>query len=432
MANTLSNSFKVLYLLFFFINLILILPAIDPSLFDPSKPLNVFIYFVAIFGIIVTVIGAIIVSMLFSFLGIGGTAAYYFQFIAGAVFPYVDANELVAITGATSQEKVIEALINDFILSIGVMLAFILIPIAILSTIGFIIRGDTKLSVYSFISFNLLLAFAMYTQNLNLDLSVPESSNFFAILFSPIFIVALLLYLMLEFSFQAAYTINIMDPMKERETRITEHLRRIQSYVPKSSAETAQTPRVTSQQTKRFDILAASYMREMIEKKIFRKGQDEISNKAMLRLQSYTTGLKSKDRDFLSKITAKSAQPDTGRIVRQLIPQMIYRLSFVILISLFILNPLPFLEFLQSFGLIYFPQLLDSIELSQPEFRTTVIFNVVLIIYLISAGFNYFNRKVIESGDIQRVETLVEFSQEGLDVPDIAEEEFDEFDDEYD
>ena len=94
---------------------------------------------------------------------------------------------------------------------------------------------------------------------------------------------------------------------------------------------------------------------------------------------------------------------------------MAFRIIAVVLISVFIINPYPFLNDLQNIGLISFPQLLDSLELTQPEFSTLIIFNVVLVIFLLSSLFSYINKKLPMETEVQRIDTVVEFSEEGLD-----------------
>lgn len=421
MASTLSNAFKTLYLIFFTFNVLLIFPALDNNLFEFENLTNIFGLFIDLFSAF-----AAIVANIAGFAGSIYLGSNAMQVASNSFTEYIQA---IIPTVTTNTDPTV--FIDNFILSIGVLITVILIPMAILSAIGFVFRGETKLSVYSFVAFILLLSLAMYTQNLNMDLSMPDKSDFISILTAPIFIVALSLYLMLEFSFQAAYVIGIMDPMQEREKRIKQHLIRISNYVP-TIVDEGQTTRVSSQQTRKFGVLAASYMREMVEKKVFKRGQAKMSDKAMMRLQGYVSNLKALDREFEYKITARSAQPEVGKIVRQLIPTMTFRITSVVLISIFIINPYPFLSFLQDIGLINFPQLLDSLELTQPEFSTLIVFNVVLVIILLGSLFSYINKNLPMEAEIQRIDTLVEFSEDGLDsrysTEDDDEEDFDDFD----
>jgi len=422
MANLISNTFKVLFLAFFFINLLLIVPNIDPALLNVTQLIGIFDLIIKVFSDIVIALATIVASIATSFLGrdVFQVAVTQFPKLIKGVFPTVAAADLPA------------DIIGELVLSLGVLITLILLPMMILSAVGFVIRGETRLSIYSYIAFILLLTLAVYTNNLNnIDLSIPESGNFIAFLTAPIFVIALMLYLMLEFSFQVAYTLNIMEPMRNRESRIKQHLARVRSYVPKATAmaEEESTTRVSSQQSKKFGVLAASYLRELVEKKVFKKGETELSDKAMMRLQSYVDSLERMDDKFDDKITAKSAQPEANRILKQLIPTMVFRFTFIVFLSLFIMDPLPLLEFIQGLGIIYFPQLLDSLELTQPEFSTLVVFNVVLIVILISSIFSYLNKRLPEiEPETQKIDTLVKFSEEGLDDLGISSSESDVYD----
>ena len=61
-----------------------------------------------------------------------------------------------------------------------------------------------------------------------------------------------------------------------------------------------------------------------------------------------------------------------------------------------------------------FPALLDSLELSQPEFQTIAIFNIALLFILIGAILNYFSSektgKVLKRV-VQQIDTLVDFDR---------------------
>lgn len=307
--------------------------------------------------------------------------------------------------------QALENLITDFSAFFGATTILILLPIAILSGFGFLREGDTKLAIYSFLGFQLILIVAIFTENILISTEI-NSSNIFAMIFSPLFTLGFLLYLQLEIAFQTSYTLNILNPMTEREKRIQKHLARIRAFVPKSEEEEEGKERtVGSMQSSKFDLLAASYLREMVERRVFKTGEMAIDAKSMMRLQSYLASLNQSDPQTDLKLAAKTAQPDISALIKHFIPTMIFRISAVVLLAYIIMSPEGILNFFMSFS---FPALLDSLELSQPEFRTIAILNFVLLFILIGAVLHYLSSgrtvKVLERV-VQQIDTLVDFDR---------------------
>jgi hypothetical protein len=200
--------------------------------------------------------------------------------------------------------------------------------------------------------------------------------------------------------------------MTEREKRIQGHLKRIRTYVPQSEeVEKGREHSVQSVQSKKFGLLAASYLREMVERRVFKKGETIRDAKTMMRLQSYLANLNQSDPQTDLKLAAKTAQPDISALIKHFIPAVAFRIIAVVLLSYFIMAPQDLLEI---FVAASFPALLDSLELTQPEFQTIAILNVVLIFILISLILSYLTSgrtgKVF-TRVIQQIDTLVDFDR---------------------
>jgi hypothetical protein len=212
--------------------------------------------------------------------------------------------------------------------------------------------------------------------------------------------------------------------MVDREKRIKKHLNRVDTFSPsRIDKKGAVSLGSGSATVRKYDMLAASYLREMVDKRIFKRGQKTQDEKTTLRLQSYIQSLRRTDRNFEPKITAISAQPNTWNIVKNVIPLIVFRVLFVIILAFVILNPLPILNLVINVespesGILKFPALVDSIELTQPEFRTVVLFNVVLIIIAFSAVVHFLlvHKPESEEKEVKKVSTLVDF-QEISDTP---------------
>jgi hypothetical protein len=308
----------------------------------------------------------------------------------------------------------LNTLIEDFSHFFGATAILILLPIALLSGVGFLREGDTKLAIYSFLGFQLIIIIAIFTEKILISTEI-NSTNLLTMALSPLFTLGFLLYLLLEIAFQTSYMLNIIEPMAEREKRIQEHLKRIRTFVPQPEQiikTRGEDQSVQSVQSKKFGLLAASYLREMVERRVFRREEGIRDDKSMMRLQSYIASLNQSDPQVDQKLAAKTAQPDISALLKHFVPAMIFRIFAVILLSYFIMAPEGILNF---FVAASFPALLDSLELGQPEFRTIAILNVVLIFILLSAVLHYLTTsgragKVFERV-VQQIDTLVDFDR---------------------
>jgi hypothetical protein len=312
--------------------------------------------------------------------------------------------------------------IEDFGNFVGATTILVLLPVAILSGIGFLREGDTKLAIYSFLGFQLIIIIAIFTEKIIIPTNI-DSTNILTMLFSPIFALGFLLYLLLEVAFQTSYTLNIIEPMTEREKRIQGHLKRIRSFVPLSEEEKGKEQSIQSVQSKKFGLLAASYLREMVERRVFKKGEVMRDAKSTMRLQSYLASLKQSDDEIDLKLAAKTAQPNLSAIFRHFIPAMIFRIIAVTILAYIIISPEILLRPLIGTS---FPALLQSLELSQPEFQTIAILNVVLLFILISVILHFFSGgrtgKIFERV-VQQIDTLVDFDRSPTPVGAPAAEE---------
>ncbi len=451
MGSTLSNTFKITYAFLFTFAFMFVYSNIDTAhLYDLTKLLELLDYLLVILMVLLGYLGNVIVIAVNSVTRLFGSRSIIFPFTDIVLFNFhvntptgrsdygtVLNNILLAIfprsqrifTGDVNQ------IITDFIQVWAVAVAFVLLPIIILSGLGFIIRGESRLAITSFIAFQALIILAMYTPDaasstgrmmlINLSLPVFKGtvgsifSDFILLIQKPIFQLGLALYLLLEIAFQTSYAVSVVDPMIEREKRIKKHLQRIDNFQPSPEKDKKQSVGSIKSASKKYDVLAASYLREMVDRRIFKRGQ-QLDQKTTMRLQSFISNLRRVDRRFEYKITAKSAQPDTRALLFNAIPSILLRTVVVVLLAFLIINPTPIIDTFISnplssssnlTGIFNFPQLAESIELTQPEFRTVIVFNIVLLILVISSvgHFLLVHKPEVQEQHVQKVETLVDF-----------------------
>lgn len=433
-----AHLFRILYIILFVFSALLVLFSLDASMvplpfinpaFDWGQIFNITEYIMLIVqGLIQAFAGVAfsVVSLLAAakaripILGDANIAGVNTGGMASTIATLVDPtngffpHSILDLTDPT-------ALIEDFSYFLGATTILILLPIAILSGVGFLREGDTKLAIYSFLGFQLIIIIAIFTQNILISTEIDDT-NLFTMIFSPIFTLGFLLYLLLEIAFQTSYTLNIVEPMTEREKRIQEHLKRIRTFVPQAEEEAkGREHSVQSIQSKKFDLLAASYLREMVERRVFKKGETIQDAKSTMRLQSYLANLNQTDPQTDLKLAAKTAQPDISALLKHFIPAMAFRIIAVILLSYFIMSPEGILNIFVASS---FPALIDSLELSQPEFQTIAILNVVLFFILLSVILHYLTSgrtgKVLERV-VQQIDTLVDFDRASQSAPVVGE-----------
>lgn len=412
-----ANFFRFIYIILFIFSGFLVLTSIDPAMFEFTKVFEILNYLTLIVQAGVAAMGEIAKTITIAILSLKSRIPLIGDPNFGGI-NIGDINQM--LTGIFSEQNgffphsTIPAdadIIADFSIFIGATTILVLLPIAFFSGIGFLREGDTKLAIYSFLGFQLILIVAIFTQNIRISTQI-DTSNLLSMILSPIFTLGFLLYLLLEVAFQTSYTLNIIEPMTEREKRIQGHLKRIRAFVPPTDEGKPTTDQnIQSVQSKKFGLLAASYLREMVERKVFRREETAQDPKSMMRLQSYLTNLNLSDPETDAKLAAKTAQPDISSLIRHFVPEMLFRIVAVVLLSYFIMAPD---EILKIFMGSSFPALVDSLELSQPEFQTIAILNVALMMILLGALLKY-----IYSGKtkdalvrvVQQIDTLVDFDR---------------------
>ena len=440
---TAALFFRIIYILLFIITSVLVILNVDMEnmLFVNSDKILLFLdYLTLLVQEGVKAMGGLAQSITTSILGaksgifligdpdIGSLSANLgvIQQSIGAIFE--PSNSLFPHSTIAEGADILE----DFSFFFGATTILMLLPIAFLSGLGFIREGDTKLAIYSFLGFQLILIISIFTQNNLMSTVINTSGNniiegLINMITSPIFTLGFLLYLLLEVAFQTSYTLNIIEPMAEREKRIQKHLMRIRTFVPPTEElEMTTDTAIKSVQSKKFGLLASSYLREMVERRVFRSGETVQDAKSMMRLQSYLANLKQSDPEVDLKLAAQTAQPDISSLIKYFVPIMLVRVFAVVLISYIVMAPEGLLNIFMPGS---FPALLDSLEITQPEFQTIAILNTALGFILIGVIIRYLSTgrtATMLERVVQQVTTLTDFDRSSPQPTTMDEESVDE------
>ena len=438
-TQNITLGFRVAYLfLFIFVFAIFIVPAIDfVKLADFNQVLTLIGYFVLACYYIVSLGSSVVISLVMTLISslynilvaiplIGLFAELLLvpsnfsvlssiPNLAKYTFPYP----------ADIEAKIASdpfAVVTDLGNGIGAIIIYILLPIAFISAIGFLRRGEAKFASLSFLSFQALIAVAALTDHLLIS-EVVDTSSLVSMLLSPIFMVGFSLYILLEVAFQTSYVLNILDPMVERERRIAQHVERIRTFKPQIDTAEREKVQATVQSfgtsSTKHDLLSASYLREIVERKLFKRGYlQDMDVKSTMRLQTYLSNLMAIDNQVTNKLTAKTALPDMTKVVMRMIPTVAIRLIIVVVLAYVILEPVGILSAL-GYELT-FPQLLSSLEVHEPEFRTVFAVDIALIFIVAGMFLQYVSarpyREELATRHIETVDVMVDFDR-GTETP---------------
>lgn len=304
-----------------------------------------------------------------------------------------------------------------FIGSIVSLVLFIVVPVAIMASIGFLRNCDTKLATISFVCLQMVLIVGFltdsYIDTLN-DVLIQDysSASILELLQSSLFQTGLVTYLYLELSLSAAYSYRIIEPLAGRRRRIVSHIRHVREYVP--AREETPTSTIESMPTStrggRFSMEAMTYLRESLERRIFkRKDADYSVNQ---RLKTYFETLIEQNPDAERTLTAESVSPKASRIALAIAPNLLIRMVVVIVVAWTVLNPSQILT-----RFIILPDnarpLLQSLELTQPEMLLSILAPICIGFVLLGFILSWVRDKwFVERDEISEVESppLVEES----------------------
>lgn len=171
-------------------------------------------------------------------------------------------------------------------LFVGSLVSFallVVLTLTIMASIGFLRNCDTKLATMAFVCLQMVLIVEFLTDGyidpLNDSLLQYSSDSIIDLLSSPLFQKGLLTYLYLEISFSAVYSYRLIEPLVGRRCHITSHIKQIRGFVQtrKEDATTTITRMSTSSHGGKFSMEAMAYLREALERRMFKRKEEEYS-----------------------------------------------------------------------------------------------------------------------------------------------------------
>ncbi len=394
------NGLRILSIIMFGLSFYIIISNVSPDVWEVDRALNV--------GKLILVLLWILTVLISALAGQGDlnspiTATIYGSIWNGILGQETTPTDPIALLGELFPATAEMTPGRLFIASLVSFAMFVVVPLAIIASIGFLRYCDTKLATLAFICLQLILIIGFLTDSYidSLDDSFLQysSDSITDLLSSPLFQVGLLTYLYLEISFSAAYSYRIIDPLVGRRRRITSHIKQVREYVPKREEAAPDITRMpTSSRGAKFSMEAITYLREALERRIFKRREEEYS--VNQRLKTYFETLITQNPDAEQTLTAESVSPKALRIAAAIAPNLIIRMAVVVIVAWVLLNPS---RLLKTFILI--PQnaqpLLQSLELSQPEILLSILAPVVIGFFILAFLLSWVRDKWL----LQREET---------------------------
>ena len=179
--------FRVVYIVLFVFSGYLVIFSIDPAMFDFTKVFEILNYIMLIVQALVSAMGGVAKIITNSILSGKASIPILGNFIGDPSLSTInvgDIEQMLAsifnpVNGFFPHSTIDLAqvdIIQDFSIFIGATTILILLPIAFFSGIGFLREGDTKLAIYSFLGFQMILIVAIFTQNITISTQIDTSS----------------------------------------------------------------------------------------------------------------------------------------------------------------------------------------------------------------------------------------------------------------
>ena len=267
-----------------------------------------------------------------------------------------------------------------------------------------------------------------------------SAMNFWQFITSNIFLVALFMFLYLEFVFQVSYIDKVTAPSIEREERLTRQIEvmkveslkaitRIKAVEEKKrEKKLLQQARMTQderemekEERKRLSLRTMmsekgqagfSFVSELIEKKKLEKEEERMMEamKDTRKVSNYLQKLFSQDPEAKNTLTAKTSAPSSTRLIVSTFVSLGSRILIVVLLTWACVHPYAI------FSVISPPSIANSVELQTYEGVLSILIPLMLVIPFISTII-----KISKHAKLEEILKLEEIRRSGLTEEELEE-----------
>jgi len=263
--------------------------------------------------------------------------------------------------------------------------------------------------------------------------------NFWQFLISPIFLVALFMFLYLEFVFQVAYIDKVTAPSIEREERLTRQIEvmkvesmkaitRIKAVEEKKrekkllqqASMTEEDREIEKEKRKRLSLRTMmsekgqagfSFISELIEKKKMEKEEERMMEamRDTRKVSNYLEKLFEQDPEAKNTLTAKTSAPSSTRLIVSTFVSLGSRIGIIVLLTWACVHPYAI------FSLISPDSIANSVELQTYEAVLSILIPFLLVIPFISTII-----KISKHAKLEEMLKLEEIRRSGLTEEELA------------
>lgn len=259
---------------------------------------------------------------------------------------------------------------------------------------------------------------------LDSSILVSPSNDFFTFITSPIFLLAIALYIYLDISFQINYVNLVSKPSLERSERLENQLEllhkeslSITTYVDQIKEESKKKKEELGiEQKEKISTFMGkkdqkfSYVKEMIQKKKLEEEEKKLLTAARdtRMLGSYLERLFREDPTSRDTLTAATSAPKPSRLVLSTVISFVLRITALIFIGYLILHTAWLIT-----DVFYLPiAISESVALYSPEIILVVMVPVILIFPVVAQLISFVKKRALisqlsEEEEIKQIEATV-------------------------
>nr|WP_147663096.1 hypothetical protein [Candidatus Prometheoarchaeum syntrophicum]QEE16217.1 hypothetical protein DSAG12_02047 [Candidatus Prometheoarchaeum syntrophicum] len=264
--------------------------------------------------------------------------------------------------------------------------------------------------------------------------------NFGEFLISPIFLVALVMFLYLEFVFQVSYIDKVTAPSIEREERLTRQIevmkveslkaisrikaveeKKREKKLLKQASMTPEEMEIEKEKKKRLSLRTMmsekgqagfSFISELIEKKKLEKEEERMMEamKDTRKVSNYLEKLFKQDPEAKNTLTAKTSAPSSTRLIVSTFISLGSRIFLIILLTWACVHPFAI------YSVISPDSIASSVELQTYEAVLSILIPFLLVIPFISTII-----KISKHAKLEEILRLEEIRRSGLTEEELKE-----------
>lgn len=285
--------------------------------------------------------------------------------------------------------SMIYEILEPFIFSILIILAFI----AALSFLSYLITQSTR-AAYSILLVTLItLVICHFIGEINISLNLSNEYDFLKFITQRNFIYLILYFGFLLYNLYLDYIRRLLDPAVLHSKFVERQIEQIKKQAAVDTLVKGTLP-VSFYTRAKYSVSAFNFIREIIEKRIFRrKGLKEelVSIHEIRKLNAYLTQIAEKTPHLIRSLKGEFAYPSFLNIILIAAISIIIHFFIFAGVSYIVINPQIVYSYVQVS-----PQILESVDILAPEFSIMILLPFATTIPIIATIISFLKRRKLK------------------------------------